>query len=79
MHKSSAERVLNKDWSKCDPVAKLQFGLYVIYRFRNNIFHGNKTIFEWLNNREQIEDCVIVLLRLTEFYDKIKNEARAST
>ena len=31
------------------------------------------------HNREQIEDCVIVLLRLTEFYDKIKKEARAST
>ena len=70
--KSNAERVLNKDWNKSGPVAKLQFGLYVIYRFRNNIFHGNKTIFEWLRNREQIEDCVMVLLRLTEFHEKMQ-------
>lgn len=69
---SQAERVLNQPWNKSKPVEKIQFGLYVIYRFRNNIFHGNKTVLEWLRNKPQIEDCVLVLLRLTEFHDKLK-------
>ena len=72
--KSNAERVLNIGWNRSDSVAKLQFGLYVIYRFRNNIFHGNKQIFEWLHNREQIEDCIRVLLSLTVFYEKTKKQ-----
>ena len=69
--KSTSERVLNQPWNKSKPTDKLQFGLYVIYRFRNNIFHGNKKIFEWLQNRPQIEDCVMVLLKLTEQYDRM--------
>ena len=68
--KSVAERVLNRDWNISGIVDKLQFGLYVIYRFRNNIFHGNKSVLEWLNNQPQIEDSVMVLLKLTEFHDK---------
>ena len=73
--KQVAERVLNNDWDNTGAVDKLQFGLYVIYRFRNNIFHGNKSVLEWLNNQPQIEDSVMVLLKLTEFHDKtVKNE-----
>ena len=68
--KSTPERVLNRPWDKSSSTDKLHFGLYVIYRFRNNIFHGNKQIFEWLRNRPQIEDCVMVLLKLTEQHDK---------
>jgi hypothetical protein len=69
--KGASERVLNRPWNKSSSTDKLQFGLYVIYRFRNNIFHGNKEIIEWLGNRPQIEDCVMVLLKLTEQHDRM--------
>lgn len=32
--------------------------LIVIYRFRNNIFHGNKGVKSWLGFREQINLCI---------------------
>jgi hypothetical protein len=32
--------------------------LIVIYRFRNNIFHGNKGVQSWLVYREQINLCI---------------------
>ncbi|MGC2062309.1 MAG: hypothetical protein WA610_04975 [Thermodesulfovibrionales bacterium] len=32
--------------------------LIVIYRFRNNIFHGNKGVRSWLYYREQINLCI---------------------
>jgi hypothetical protein len=31
---------------------------FVIYRFRNNMFHGNKKVQSWLAYREQIGLCV---------------------
>jgi hypothetical protein len=34
---------------------------YVVYRFRNNMFHGAKGVQSWLQYREQIRLCVEVL------------------
>ena len=34
------------------------FLVFVIYRFRNNIFHGNKGVETWLRYREQIQYCI---------------------
>ena len=31
--------------------------LFVVYRFRNNIFHGNKGVESWLKYKEQIDFC----------------------
>ncbi len=31
---------------------------FVVYRFRNNIFHGNKGVNSWLSYTEQIELCI---------------------
>jgi|SRR3990167_508533 len=31
--------------------------VFVVFRFRNNIFHGNKDINSWLNFKEQIDFC----------------------
>lgn len=30
---------------------------FVVYRFRNNMFHGNKRVQSWLRFREQISLC----------------------
>lgn len=34
---------------------------FVVYRFRNNIFHGAKGVASWLSYQEQIRLCVEVL------------------
>jgi len=34
---------------------------YVVYRFRNNMFHGAKGVQSWLQYREQIRFCVDAL------------------
>ena len=33
----------------------------VVYRFRNNMFHGNKGVASWLRYREQIALCVLAM------------------
>ena len=43
---------------------KLLFLIYVVYRYRNNIFHGNKGVESWLNYTTQIEKCVNVMIQL---------------
>lgn len=32
--------------------------VFVVYRFRNNIFHGNKPVDSWLQYNEQIQYCI---------------------
>lgn len=39
----------------------IEFLSYVVYRFRNNIFHGSKGVQSWLQYREQIQLCVQAL------------------
>jgi hypothetical protein len=34
---------------------------FVIYRYRNNIFHGSKGVASWLSYREQIGRCTEVM------------------
>lgn len=38
--------------------------LFVVYRFRNNIFHGNKGVESWLQYHEQIGHCVVAMQAL---------------
>ena len=37
------------------------FLTFVVYRFRNNIFHGNKRVDAWLRFQPQIQDCIRVM------------------
>ena len=38
--------------------------VFVVYRFRNNIFHGNKGVASWLEYEEQINWCLTVMQSL---------------
>ena len=40
---------------------QLYLVLFTAYRYRNNIFHGNKGVSSWLQYDEQIEICTTVL------------------
>ena len=37
---------------------RLSFLIYVIYRYRKNMFHGNKSLDSWLGYEEQITNCI---------------------
>jgi len=44
----------------------IRFGLYVVYRYRNNIFHGSKGIRSWLQFEEQIKTCIELMILFLE-------------
>ena len=46
--------------------SQLQFLVYIVFRYRNNIFHGNKGALTWLRYEEQIEKCTEIMLLLLE-------------
>lgn len=41
---------------------KLALMFYVVYRYRNNIFHENKGIMSWTQDTEQIEKCISFMI-----------------
>lgn len=45
---------------------KLLFLLYVVYRYRNNIFHGNKGVDSWIIYSTQIGKCVQIMKYLLD-------------
>jgi len=64
MHKDKCERLdalLTKPHDSLTPEERLFFVTYVVYRFRNNIFHGNKGVSSWLEYRPQIQHCTRVM------------------
>lgn len=67
MHKSENERLSTLI---AKPIESLKSGegvflvTFVVYRFRNNIFHGNKGVQSWLQYEEQIRLCTEVMQQL---------------
>lgn len=49
---------------------KLYLMMYVAYRFRNNLFHGNKEFSRWLNNNAEIELCINLMMKVTDLNEK---------
>lgn len=39
----------------------VKFALCIIIRYRNNMFHGNKGVSNWLAYRQQINDCTCLM------------------
>lgn len=61
MHRQKDERLsglLEGSMDQLSPQDKVYFVVFVIHRFRNNIFHGNKGVDSWLKYRQQIQYCV---------------------
>lgn len=65
--------ILRKGYNAIEPHEKLYFLFFVTYRYRNNIFHGNKDILNWDNNEEQIRDCITFMIKIIETNNLIKN------
>ena len=52
------ENVLQQSFSDVSGENRLYVLVFVIYRYRNNIFHGNKGVRSWLQYQEQIQHCI---------------------
>lgn len=61
------DAILKKDYVQLLDEEKLKLILYVIYRYRNNLFHGNKNIVNWGSYKEQFNHCISCL---TYFIDQ---------
>ena len=62
----SIEDQLSKEFNTLTNEEKLYIALYVAYRYRNNIFHGNKGVLSWVHYTEQINDCITVMIKITD-------------
>ncbi|WP_157659166.1 hypothetical protein [Thauera butanivorans] len=51
------KQVLSKNISDITPSESIYLVSVVVYRFRNNIFHGRKKVDSWLRYGEQIRIC----------------------
>ena len=56
--------IKSKQSSAITDQEKLSIVLYVVYRYRNNIFHGSKGVESWLQFSPQIERCVKIMIEI---------------
>lgn len=64
MHQQSSpkmESTLQRPFELLEPQDMVFLVALTVYRFRNNIFHGNKGVKSWLNFKNQIEYCIEVM------------------
>ena len=60
------------DYNELSDEEKLKIMLFVIYRYRNNIFHGNKGVLSWTKYTEKIDKCLKFVMSLI---DCVKNHS----
>jgi len=59
--------ILSKDFEVLSADEIAFFTIFVVYRYRNNIFHGNKGVASWLKFQDQIKLCIKVMQTLISF------------
>lgn len=62
MHDSKCQRlekiIKQRNFDTLNEEERIFLLMWVIYRYRNNIFHGNKSVQSWLKYQEQIVFCI---------------------
>lgn len=58
--------ILRSNQSEIGDAEKLLLLLYIAYRFRNNIFHGNKEVEDWLMSQTEINMCTRFIMKYTD-------------
>jgi len=67
MHRQSSPKlkdILSTQFESLSDYQIIFMLLFIVYRFRCNIFHGNKGVESWLKYKEQINLCLIVMQSL---------------
>jgi len=78
MHKQKSnklQKILTKDISNLKLDEVIFFLVFVVYRYRNNIFHGNKGVESWLQFKPHIERCIRIMQILIDTAKKSHNKA----
>ena len=73
MHKQKLEpmsQILLKNFDTLEADEIVFLLVVVVYRYRNNIFHGNKGVSSWLQFTEQINKCRLIMQKLIDTSDK---------
>lgn len=52
---------------------KLVFLIYLLYRYRNNMFHGNKRLSTWLKYDKEIRYCIHSMIKISDAIHRTTN------
>ena len=58
--------ILNKPFKALTDYEKTHFLMHIVFRYRNNIFHGNKRIDEWEFYEKEINYCLQFMMALLQ-------------
>ena len=64
MHKNTNKRMENlikKSFTSLNSEEKIFFAMLVVFRYRNNIFHGNKRVQHWSDYKDCILKCITMM------------------
>ena len=75
-HFALADSVIKKSIDELNNEQKLSFLIYVVYRYRNNMFHGNKKLDSWLFYKNQINYCIQIMISLIDNHIKGEGNTR---
>ena len=70
-------RLLGRPAAELDAAEQLFLVLFVVFRFRNNIFHGNKGVQSWMQYGEQIQYCTGAMQAVISHVESHKQRAAA--
>ena len=69
-------KILKKTADQATDQEKIAFLFYVVYRYRNNIFHGNKGIRSWSQYTEPIAYCLDFMMKIIDCQIEMKETAK---
>ena len=62
--KTDLKKILDNNYKDLSKNDKLYLLFFVAYRYRNNIFHGNKGVLSWINYTKQIDACIKFMINI---------------
>lgn len=80
LHKRKSERlakVLSLPIAELSPTDRPFLVLFVVFRFRNNIFHGSKGVESWLQYGEEIRLCTDAMQAVISHVERFKQKIAA--
>ena len=60
------KQIISKSYHDISDVEKIEMLFFVAYRYRNNIFHGNKKVEAWTRYTVQINDCILFITKIMD-------------
>ena len=71
------ETIINKEYDDLSLEDKVVLLIFVSYRYRNNLFHGNKNVMTWKNYTQQIDYCLDFMMILLDSYSRGRKDGES--